>query len=111
MEHAYLFLITAGLCATYLLLYYLFPWFFKQYAAPIGPRSIFSVAIIAAVSLYTTYYTLNLSDLALANTLQHAVGGGFIMFLTVFLAVRDSRVHIDRARFLIAALLICLPES
>lgn len=99
-------LVVSAYVATYFALYYMMPFLFEQRAAHLGKRSLYSLAIIFALTLVTLSLSASVADAEWSNRLQHAFGGGFSAFIVYFLAVKDSGVRITALQLFILGLLI-----
>lgn len=103
----YLFAITFGLCISYLILFFLFPYFFENTRKiRISYRSIISIIVICLVSYVSVASALSIHDKEIGNRLLHVFGGGFTAFLVCFLAIKDSGLKIRRFQFFLISFLI-----
>lgn len=97
----YLALITFGMCLGYVFLEHVFNLFFEKHLAHLGKRSLTSVAIILAVSLFGYFLTSLIPDPETSNRILHMFGGGFMAVMVCFLVVKDSRIAITRFQFFV----------
>ena len=102
----YLLAITLGLCISYFILFFLFPFFFEHRIAKVTKKSFLFAAVVTFLSFTGYLAGFHISDLEFANRLQHAFGGGFLAFLICFLATKDSGVKISKFQFFIFSALI-----
>lgn len=102
----YLLLLTFLFAIIYLVLFFGLPKFFGRPGAKLDKRSLFSIALIALLSLGFYFISYTIPDLQLANRFLHAFGGGFLAGLTCFLAVRDSRLQLTKFQCFIITFLI-----
>lgn len=102
----YLLALTIGLCFSYFILFFLFPYFFKGELPKITHHSLRSVAIIAGASVASFIISELIPDPELKNRVLHGLGGGFVAFMICFLAVKDSKVTITKFQFFILSVLI-----
>lgn len=104
----YLLLISFGLCVTYVLLYFLFPFFFKGKTVRLTRQSLYSIIYIILLSLLIFVVSLSVTNLELGNRVLHTFGGGFLSFFTCFLVVRDSKLPINKFQFFILSFLVAI---
>lgn len=105
----YLYTITFGLCVSYFILFFLFPYFFEGGSgAKLSYRSLISILIICAVSFVSCTIALSIHDKEIGNRVLHIFAGGFTAFLVCFLAVRDSGLKLRRFQFFLFSTLIVL---
>jgi len=104
----YLLIITAGLCLTYFVLYFLFSIFFKNSTTVLNSKAMVSVLYIVLGSFLSYVVSTNISNLQLANRVLHALGGGAVGMLICFLVVRDSKLKINRFQFFVFSFLIVM---
>jgi len=102
----YLVAMTLMFGAAYLGLYFLMPFLLGQRPASLTRRSLYSIFLIIGLSVLVSCMARSIADPVIANRILHALGGGFLAFLTCVLATRDARVNVDRGRFILLALLI-----
>lgn len=102
----YLLILTFGLCFSYIILFFLFPYFFKGELPKISVRSLGSIAIIFVASITSFVVSEMIPDPELKNRVLHGLGGGFVAFLVCFLAARDSNVAITKFQFFILSVLV-----
>jgi hypothetical protein len=67
-----------------------------------------SVGVIVALSFFGYFVAFAIQDQELSNRFLHAFGGGFLGFLTCFLAAKDSSVVINKFQFFIFSVLIVI---
>lgn len=103
----YLLAITVGLCAAYFGLMFLFSMIFTN-KFPVIPqkRSVFSVIVIALLSIVGYVISFSIPDPNLSNRFLRGFGGGFLAFLVCFLAVRDARIPVSRFQFFVFSFLV-----
>lgn len=105
----YLFTITFGLCVSYLILFFLFPYFFEGVrGAKLSYKSLLSIVIICLVSFVSCYVALSIDDREIGNRLLHIFGGGFTAFLVCFLAAKDSGIRLRKFQFFLFSFLIVI---
>lgn len=104
----YLLVVTIGMAVFYFLSYYFFYFFFKNSKPPTLAiqTAIRSLFYIVAFSLAVYFISYNIPSLSWGNRIIHTFGGGFLAYLTCFLAVKDSRLKIGRIRFFIFSALL-----
>lgn len=102
----YLLALTILLCFSYLILFFLFPYFFKGKLSKISVRSLRSIVIIFVASIASFIISEMIPDPELKNRVLHGLGGGFVAFLVCFFAARDSNVAITKFQFFILSTLI-----
>lgn len=104
----YLFTITFGLCVSYLILFFLFPYFFNTIQTKLSWKSLLSISIVCLVSFISCYISLSIDDKEIGNRILHIFGGGFTAFLACFLAAKDSKVQLKKFQFFIFSFLIVI---
>lgn len=102
----YLALMSVCLCATYLIVYFLAPWIFKQPLPRFGRANVISIAFILIASLIAFGISGLPHDPWWQNRLLHGLGGGSLAFLVCFLAFRDNALPLNRLQFFILGFLI-----
>jgi len=102
----YLLAITFGLCISYFVLLFLFPFFFENRIAKVTKKSFLFVALLSFLSLILYIVVFHISDEELGNRFQHAFGGGFLAFFLCYLVVKDVKLSISKFRFFIFSALI-----
>ncbi len=102
----YLVFMTFSLCLTYFVLFYFSPLFFNTSAVKISAKSLRSIAVIVLLSTLGYLIAFNIPDLELSNRFLHAFGGGFMAFLVCFLAIKDSKLPINKFQFFVFSILI-----
>lgn len=99
--------ITFGLCAAYVVLLFLFPFFFDKKGERPSPKKFTLSFIIIAAATYAVYAIVTgMSDLWLSNRILHIFGGGFSALLVCFLAAKDSGVRITGFQFFFFSFLV-----
>lgn len=102
----YLSAITILLCISYFVLAYLFTTFFPKDTTHLPRPPFFSLMIIIFTSIIAFWISFIIPDPALGNRFLHAIGGGFMGFLTCFLVVRDKAYTITQFQFLVFSFLL-----
>ncbi len=102
----YIALVAAGMCATYVVLYFAAPLFFGLPVRAWSRHALLSM--LAAASLVVLVYaaTDTLTDLQLGNRLLHTFGGGFLGVFMCWRVARDAALPITRFQFLVLAGLV-----
>lgn len=104
----YVLLIAVLMCAAYVAMRVLFPYFFNQSAQRFGRETVLSIALIVSVSVLISFGSFLITDPELSNRVLHALGGGFLGILMCWLAARDSGVRMTRFQFAVLSGLIVL---
>ncbi|OGZ08138.1 MAG: hypothetical protein A3C93_00870 [Candidatus Lloydbacteria bacterium RIFCSPHIGHO2_02_FULL_54_17] len=102
----YLLLLAVGHVFSYLLLYFLFPVFFRSGVPTIGWRSLRSVAYIVVAYLSVLFVSFAASDPEWSNRILHIFGGGFVSLSVCFLVVSDTHLRISRFQFIVFSILV-----
>jgi hypothetical protein len=102
----YLFIITIGLCFSYLFLHQILAMFFSGSNLKFGKETIFSIILIGFSSLLGYFLISNISNVDIWNRLLHAFGGGFLAFMVCFLVVKNNDFKINKWQFFILSTLI-----
>lgn len=102
----YLLVLTLSLCVLYIILLFLFPLFFENRVGTVRSNALASVCIITFLSFFGYFVSFSIQDQDFSNRFLHAFGGGFLGFLTCFLAARDSKSVINKFQFFILSVLI-----
>jgi hypothetical protein len=99
----YLLSLTVAMCASYFIFYRLYYYFFKGSTPPpiTASHSLISLLYIAAISVTVYIVSYQTPNQQLGNRLIHALGGGFLTYIVAFLAVKDSRLPVNKVRFFI----------
>ncbi len=105
-DHLYIFVIGAALCVSYYILGYLFALFFEKPLPKFTWRSAYSLALIFGGSILVYLVVQWSPDEEFGNRIQHAFGGGFLGLLTCYLAVRDTKLSLNRFQFFALAFLV-----
>lgn len=106
METSYLLILTIGLCLSYIVLWFVFTLFFTGSVPIMKPRSVYSLLMIAALSVASYTISFSLLDGELGNRVLHALGGGFASYAVCFFVVRDAGIVIGKVRFAFFSALI-----
>ena len=93
---------------TYLVLFFLFPYFFGQPPTRVSWRSVPSVVFIMLLSLLFFAISAAVPDEELSNRMLHVLAGGLTAFLVCFLAMRDSKVKITKFQFIVFGALMVI---
>lgn len=101
----YLIAITFSLCVAYTILLFLFPVVCGLKSFGLSAKSIRSLTVIFLLSFIGYAVAFNISDPEMSNRFLHGFGGGFMSYVVCFLAVKDSRIVINRFRFFILSIL------
>lgn len=105
----YLFTVTFGLCVSYFILFFLFPYFFEgTVGAKLSSKSLISIMTICLISFGSCYIALNIHDKEIGNRVLHIFGGGFTAFLVCFLAAKDSGTRLRKFQFFLFSFLIVI---
>lgn len=104
----YLIAITGFLCLAYVVLFFLFPYFFKSPRASVGINSLVSMFWVVLFSLAIYAIDSWIPDPWLANRFLHAMGGGFAAFLVCFFVVRDRKMALGKVQFVVFSILIVI---
>jgi hypothetical protein len=106
----YLLTLTVALCVSYFIFYRLYYYFFKNSTPPpiTASRSLISLLYIAVTSIAVYIVSYQIPNEQLGNRLIHAIGGGFLTYIIAFLAVKDSRLQINKTRFFIFTFLLVM---
>ncbi len=105
----YLYTITFGLCVSYFILFFLFPYFFNGVrGARLSYKSLLSIVIICLISFVSCYIALRIHDKEIGNRILHIFGGGFTAFLVCFLAARDSGIRLKKFQFFLFSFLVVI---
>ena len=99
-------MLMAIFCATYFVLFFGFPLFFRVNSPSPGKASLKSILYIVLLSLLIHIISFSITDIALGNRILHAFGGGFLAFLMCWLVVRDTKIQITRFQFFVFSFLI-----
>ncbi len=101
----YLVFLVIALSLAYIILSFLLSWFFTG-KNPVFPKhSPYSVFAIGITSLLIILGTYLIPDIAIANRLLHALGGGFMAFFICFLVTKDINLPITKFQFLFISFL------
>jgi VanZ family protein len=103
----YLLTITLGLDISYLVLYFLFPFFFHKTIPKLNYRALpYSIFYITFFSLLVYLVCYNIPNVELSNRILHSFGGGFLSFFVCFFAAKDSSLKIGAFQFFFLSFLI-----
>ena len=104
----YLLAVTVGICLAYFPLYYFFTYFFKNSnPPPPSPQRTFTSLLLVVLISFTVYVlSFSIQSIEFGNRIIHSMGGGFLGTILCFMVVRDSRLKIDKIRFLILTFLV-----
>ncbi len=102
----YQLLLTVALVLTYVGLFFLLPRFFLTRQNHQAQPRLYAIIFIALFSFLTTAVSEIMPDKELGNRILHMVGGGVLVAVICFLAVRDSRSPIDRFQFFVFSFLL-----
>ena len=102
----YLLALTFGLGISYFLLLFLFSFFFENKKPRITKKSFYFVSLLCFLSFVGYNIAFSIHNPALSNRFLHAFGGGFLAFLTCFLAVKENGLSIGKFCFFIFSALI-----
>lgn len=105
MANIYLLSITIGLCSGYFIFFALLPFLFNKRVNRVGKIDVFSVIIIAFLSLASYFLVNSISNIEISNRVLHA-SGGFLAFLVCFLVIRNSKLHLTKFQFFFFSFLI-----
>ncbi|MEK7672881.1 MAG: hypothetical protein AAB373_03280 [Patescibacteria group bacterium] len=106
--NSYLLLITLGMVSAYFMLFFLLPYFFEKPVPKLKLKSLYSVIFIIIFSLFVYEFTDRMANHELGNRILHAVAGGFLAFVTCFLAARDGQLKITGFQFFFFSLLLVI---
>ncbi len=105
----YLSAITFGLCVSYLILFFLFPYFFYGTKGnKLSLKSLASILVICAISFLSCYIALSIDDRDFGNRILHIFGGGLTAFFVCFLAAKDSGVQLRKFQFFLFSFLMVI---
>ncbi len=104
----YLLLITFGMCLTYICLFFLFSFFFKNTITPLNRTFLYSFFYIIIFSFIVFSISFGIPNHELGNRILHTFGGGFLSFFVCFLVVKDSNLQIRRFQFFVFSFLIAM---
>lgn len=99
----YLLLATAGICVSYLFLYFFSPLFFERPVSRPRGRMLGSLFLLSLLSVGIFFATDAVGDLELGNRLLHLFGGGFLAVCMCWLVVRDADLPMTPLQFVVLA--------
>lgn len=91
---------------TYVVFFFLLPYFFTQRRPAFGKQAAFSMLSILVLIFAIEIITAFIPDQEIGNRILHALGGGFVAFLICLFAARDTGLRISKTRFLIFSFLL-----
>src|SRR3989338_874868 len=95
-------------CVAYVVLFFGFPFFFTNSFSKIHRGSIASIVSIFVCYFVVLFLSSSISSPELANRILHTLGGGSLVVLICFLAVKDSGVKIKSFQFFIMSISIAI---
>jgi hypothetical protein len=102
----YLLALTILLSFSYFVILCVFSYFFKSELPKLAGQSLRSVIIIAIASITSFIIAGIIPNPELSNRVLHGLGGGVIVFLVCFLAMKDSNISINKFQFFVMGALI-----
>jgi len=96
------------MAVSYVVMFFLIPFLFTNKTPSSKNLSAGSIIFI----LFSSFASYLLADLFPSefwgNRFLHTFGGGFLAYLTCYLATKDSKVHIRRAQFFVLSFLVVI---
>lgn len=102
--HLYLFFTAIGLGVSYFLLSFVFSRFFSQPLTNKSLKKLYPVSIIVILSLIISAISHEM-PVGPDNRFLHALGGGWMMVLVCFLAIKNLQFGISRFQFILVSAL------
>ena len=91
-------------CVAYLVLFFGISLFFTNSLPRLKYCSIISIGLIIAFYFSVLISSSLISDLEWSNRILHTFGGGFLIVLVTFLAIKDSKTKINAIQFFIVGI-------
>ncbi len=102
----FIFVVTIVYTITYLFFLITLPKFFIDKLGSIQNINFRSVFLSILITLGSLILGLSISDVELGNRIQHAIGGGFVIFIIYLLALKDSGLLINKIQKYVLGFLI-----
>jgi hypothetical protein len=95
IEPLYLVAIAIGMLTLYILCYFVSQKLFKRSQCKLTKQSIISLLLILIFSVCVYFVSYHLiTNKVLGNRFLHIFGGGFTLFIVVFLALKDAKIKL-----------------